>query len=196
MSEQVVLFIDYQNAYRAARAVYHEPYEPHTLGQIDPRRLGDLILTKSAAPRELKEVRIYRGLPSSKHDAKGYAAARAQIATWDRNPLVTPIWRPLRYPLDWPKSPEEEKGIDVQIAVDYVMGAVKGEYDVGILMSLDTDMKPALETVRDTFGGRIKTEVAAWNTPSRHCRKLSVKGVWCHWLQPDEYAAVQDLHDY
>jgi uncharacterized LabA/DUF88 family protein len=196
VSDSVVLFIDYQNTYRAARAVYHERLDHHVHGQINPRRLGDLILTKSAAPRKLKEVRIYRGLPSSKHDSKGYAAARSQIATWDRDPLVRPIWRPLRYPEDWPNSPEEEKGIDVQIAVDYVMGAVKGDFDVGILMSLDTDMKPALETVRDTFGGRVKTEVAAWNVPQRHCRKLSVKGVWCHWLQPEDYAAVQELHDY
>lgn len=161
MSDKVVLFIDYQNVYRSARTVYHQPFDHHTLGQINPRRLGDLILTKSAAARELVDVRIYRGLPSSKHDPKGYAAARAQIATWDRDALATPISRPLRYPQDWPNTKEEEKGIDVQMAVDYVMGAVKGDYDVGILMSLDTDMKPAPETVRDTFGGRIRSEVAA-----------------------------------
>ena len=196
MVESVVLFIDYQNTWHAARDVYHDPGDPSPFGQIDPGALGRHILTKSSAARELKQVRIYRGLPSAEKDRVGYAAARAQIATWDKDPVVEPIYRPLRYPDDWPDTKAEEKGIDVQLAVDFVMGAVKGDFEVGIVMSLDTDMKPALETVRDTWAGRIKTEVAAWNTPGRHCSKLAVSGAWCHWLQPDEYAQVQDLHDY
>src|SRR5690606_17731727 len=84
------------------------------------------------------------GLPSASKDPKGYAAARAQIATWKKDPDVAVIARPLRYPDDYPSGKAEEKGIDVALAVDFVMRAVKGSYDVGIIMSLDTDLKPAM----------------------------------------------------
>src|SRR4030042_2354641 len=40
-----------------------------------------------------------------------------------------------------------EKGVDVQIAVDIVRGAIKGEYDKCYLISSDTDLLPAIKTV-------------------------------------------------
>jgi hypothetical protein len=47
---------------------------------------------------------------------------------------------------------EEEKGIDVALAIDFVTMAVRGEYDVGVIMSTDTDLKPALEAVAQMRG--------------------------------------------
>jgi len=67
--------------------------------------------------------------------------------------------RPLRYPWDDLASKPEEKGIDVQIALDFVMMAVRGEYGVGVLMSGDTDLLPALEEVIRL--GQPTAEVAA-----------------------------------
>ncbi len=42
-----------------------------------------------------------------------------------------------------------EKGVDVQIAVDIVRGAIKNEYDISYLISSDTDLLPAIKTARD-----------------------------------------------
>ncbi len=42
-----------------------------------------------------------------------------------------------------------EKGVDVQIAVDLVRGAIKNEYDTCYLISSDTDLLPAIKTARD-----------------------------------------------
>lgn len=39
-----------------------------------------------------------------------------------------------------------EKGVDVQIAVDIVRGAIKNEYDICYLISSDTDLLPAIKT--------------------------------------------------
>lgn len=191
------VFIDYHNTYRSARSIYHEDIGPHMLGQVDPGALGRLLVDRGPDERQLVEVRVYRGLPSSKHDPKAYGAARAQLATWERNPLVSTVTRPLRYPIDYPASPAEEKGVDVSLAVDLVMGAAKGVYDVGIVMSLDTDLRPAIETVMNDLHG-IRVEVAAFNRPDRHCPRLSIAGtkLWCHWIQPDDYAQVTDEHDY
>ncbi len=42
-----------------------------------------------------------------------------------------------------------EKGVDVQIAVDLVRGAIKDEYDICYLISSDTDLLPAIQTAKD-----------------------------------------------
>ena len=42
-----------------------------------------------------------------------------------------------------------EKGVDVQIAVDLVRGAIKNEYDICYLISSDTDLLPAIKTAKD-----------------------------------------------
>ena len=42
-----------------------------------------------------------------------------------------------------------EKGVDVQIAVDQVRGAIKNEYDKCFLISSDTDLLPAIQTAKD-----------------------------------------------
>lgn len=41
-----------------------------------------------------------------------------------------------------------EKGVDVLIAVDLLIGAYENSYDIAILISSDTDLIPALEKVR------------------------------------------------
>ena len=74
--------------------------------------------------------------------------------------------------------------------------AVRGEYDVGILMSGDTDLRPALETVSTLHG--VKGKVSAWGTSSGYGRRLSVPGhnIWCHWITEAAYTTIRDDTDY
>lgn len=198
MSKRVAVFIDYQNAYRSARAAFHDhPFDPHWYGQIHPLAFGALIVRLSAdSDRHLAQVLVYRGLPSSSKDPKGYGAARRQISAWKALPRTHVTQRPLRYPRDYPASKPEEKGIDVQIAIDFVMMAVRAEYDVGILMSGDTDLLPALEAVGQL--PHVNAEVAAWWTPWGDARRLRVSGMDlpCHWIPEAAYRSVLDDTDY
>ena len=41
-----------------------------------------------------------------------------------------------------------EKGVDVQIAIDLVIGAVENTYDTAIIVSSDTDLIPAIKYIR------------------------------------------------
>jgi uncharacterized LabA/DUF88 family protein len=41
-----------------------------------------------------------------------------------------------------------EKGVDVKIAVDLLVGAYEDHYDTAILLSSDTDLIPAIRQVR------------------------------------------------
>ena len=199
MAARIVLFVDYQNVYMGARDAFHSPTAPAPIGQIDPRRLGELILRKRASDGELAEVRMYRGQPDQAREPRAYATVRRQCRAWERNPRVRVFTRRLRYPRDWPDSRPQEKGIDVALAVDFVLMAARGEYDVGVIMSTDTDLVPALEAVIALQGSPFpRCEVAAWSTRGSYSQRLGVPGrrVWCHWLDEGDYRAIADPRDF
>lgn len=135
----VVVFIDAQNLYNDARRAFCRRTDPAAYGQVDPMRLGRLLAAKhplgADEPRDLKDVRIYRGRPDSTKQPKTYGAHMRQCAAWEKAGAIV-IPRPLRYPHTWPDDPPEEKGIDVQIALDMVTMAINDELDVALLASL------------------------------------------------------------
>ncbi|MFB7707940.1 NYN domain-containing protein [Streptomyces sp. NPDC056105] len=203
MSDRVVVFYDYQNTYMGARRLYHERWDDWSCGQFDPVALARHLAADSPYARHLHQVRIYRGQPDASKQSGAYGASRRQHAAWERDPLVRLTTRPLRYPPGYPNCSDkpQEKGIDVQLTLDFAIMAMKGEFDVGIMVSTDTDLKPALEYVYDLTGGRNspRAEVAAWSVNGQHCRRLALSGarrVYCHWIGEDTYKAVQDKTDY
>jgi len=205
VTDRVVMFLDYQNVYKGARACFADRMAPHTAGQVHPLALGLRIVEDSPYERTLNQVRVYRGRPDATRDPKGYAACTRQVDIWRQDPRVVCTLRTLQYPRGWPTDHvagevPREKGIDVALAIDFVTMAVRGEYDVGILMSTDTDLRPALEAVWDlgTATGRPRAEVAAWSGEGMHNRRLSIPGarIWCHWLDSRIYTAVADPTNY
>jgi hypothetical protein len=120
-----------------------------------------------------------------------------QCTAWEISG-ATVITRPLRYPQNWPRDRAEEKGIDVQIAIDMVMMAIRQELDVAILATTDTDLRPALEAFHALPSGQAATiEVAAWRSPTCS-KKLQVAGlhVWSHFLEAADYNRIRDTRDY
>lgn len=49
-----------------------------------------------------------------------------------------------------------EKGVDVKLSVDLVIGAVDNLYDTAIVISSDTDLIPAIKYVRNAKGKKIE----------------------------------------
>lgn len=80
-------------------------------------------------------------------------------------------------------------------AIDMVMGAVRDEYDVAVLVSADTDLVPAIEAVLN-LGKRA--EVASWRPDEGWGSRLSLPGrnLWCHWLDHADFDHVHDETDY
>ena len=196
---KLTVFIDAQNTYRSARESFFQSQGPSVNGQFDPMKLGKVIESRggpNGAPCSLQEVRVYTGRPDSNKEPKTHAAHMKQCKKWETDG-VTVVYRYLRYPWDWPKQKAQEKGIDVALAIDFVSMAVDGAYDVGVIMSTDTDLLPPLEFTRDRYSGVRHVAVASWSSPYRHIR-LSIPGsnVWCHWLDQDDYDAVADPTNY
>src|SRR5450756_2821235 len=167
MSQRVVVFLDYQNVYHRARDAFCARDAAAREGQVDPLALGHLLAGRVPGGR-LAGVRAYRGRPSRRRDPRSYAAYRRQTAKQASRGggLVTVISRDLRYPPEWPRRAAQEKGIDVALAVDFVMMVARRQYDVGLLFSSDTDLVTALEAVLALRpGDPAACEVAAWAAP-------------------------------
>lgn len=197
MTDRVVVFIDWQNAYNRAREAFYPSDSPARCGQFNPVQLGHCLARKRPG-RELKQVRVYRGIPANKRDPRGYGINRRQTAAWMKTgqDRLEVFMRPLQY-LDG--MAPREKGIDVQLAIDLVMGAVLGEFDVGILVSADTDLIPALDAVYDFNGtGRPWIEIAGWRGEYAQKRIAGtqprrVSGLW---IEESDFDLMRDNTDY
>jgi uncharacterized LabA/DUF88 family protein len=197
VADRLVVFIDYQNVYKGARDAFFTQNSASQEGQIHPKALARRIEIgrNSFAPTELKEVRVYRGMPDGRRDSKGYSASSRQTARWERSGITVKN-RPLKYPPGWPEVKAQEKGVDVQLAIDYVAMAINDEYDVGVLVSCDTDLRPALEVVM-SLGKKV--EVAAWRGSNGRSPRLTLPppaNVWCHWMDIETYGHCSDPTDY
>lgn len=192
--KELILFIDWQNVYKSARDAFFLPQDSGVYGQINPIELGNLICLRKATENvTLKQIRIYSGQPAVE-DRKTYAAHTKQFNRWRKEPQVNIITRPLRYPTN---SKPQEKGVDVALAVDFVAMAVDDDYDVGVIASTDTDLKPALEFVHKRFADTLEIEVVAWKSRNFQSR-LSVAraNIWCHFLYKEDYDKIADLRNY
>ena len=193
---RVSLFIDFQNAYRGARTAFHEEQGPSSYGQISPRSLGDL-LAASRLPgspsddRVLQAVRVYRGMP--RLDDRAYLPAQRQHELWEQSGAVVTT-----RPVAGPPGRTREKGIDVELALDFFAGALDGDFDVGIIFSADADILPAFEKVLDPSRGLgVAVELATWWSPPamapRIARSLRIPH---HRLGRDAYERVRDRRNY
>ena len=164
-SLKLVLFIDAQNAYRGARDGFFSNQGPAANGQIDPVKLGKIIEARGGPNQtacHLAGVRAYTGRPDPEKDPRTYSAHMKQCAKWEADGAIV-VHRQLRYPPDWPDERAQEKGIDVALAIDFVSMAVDGAYDIGVIMSTDSDLLPALEFTLDRYADVRHVAVAAWS---------------------------------
>lgn len=190
---QVVVFIDYENVLRSAHEIWCEGHEKLYDSLVDPLKLAELIVHRRAPGGVLKEVRVYRGRPDPRKEATSAAYNDKQKEAWQSDPKVKVIRRMLSYPKTWPVDAAREKGIDVSIAIDLVRMAMLKEFEVGILFSRDTDLLPAIETIRDIGGPHM--EIAGW-APTSQLRLESGRPLWCHRLSQDDWVATRDTRTY
>lgn len=196
MADRVAVFIDYQNVYKRGRAAFgYGPDDWHIHGQIRPLAAGLVIRGPDETKRTLVGVHLYRGLPSGKHNPGAYAAAQRQVQAWrsTSRTLISVRSRPLNY--RDPHRPHE-KGIDVALAVDFVMGFQRGDFDIGVIFSEDTDLHPALEAVGE-LAGSGHAELATWYSPRGPRHPMSGgQPVRTRILSEREFRFLADPTDY
>ena len=154
---KLVLFIDAQNTYRGARESFFPSGGPVTCGQFNPVRLGELMAARGGpggcVVRFSRRQDLY-WTPGPKCVTKNLRCSLRQCAARESRTARSVIWRWL-YPPRRTGLPAQEKGIDVALCIDFVAMAIDGLYDVGVIMSTDTDLLPALEFTTATLAFAI-----------------------------------------
>lgn len=199
MPRSTVLFVDYENAYRRARTVFHgdDPGADSTNGHFYPQALGELMCAVYNERHPLEEplrliaVRLYRGEPTNQHP-DWQSEVRAQFHDW-RKAGVTVRTLPLTYIRE--SDTWAEKGIDMLLGIEMVTMSMAGDFDCAILLSADHDFIPALRYVRDNTD--IEVHVAAWGTRQNGgFLSLPNQSPFVHWLSKDCYAQAADSTPY
>ncbi|NRQ35212.1 NYN domain-containing protein [Nonomuraea sp. NN258] len=186
MTERVAVFLDFQNVHLSGHGVFEAYGTPVYKCVPDPHMIAELIVGRRSRPSELAAVRVYRGRPDPNRQPTPTAANDAQASEWTRDPRLHLVRRQLNY-RGWPDSPPQEKGIDVAIAVDLIHLALRKQYDALVLFSSDTDLLPAIETIKGMSLGHM--EVACWSG-FKPLRIAGTRLPYCHFLNQHDWSAV------
>ncbi len=147
--------------------------------------------------RELTGVHIHSGLASASRDLPTHSARQRQFEAWRKlSPCVEVHPRSLAYRGPRDRVIAVEKGIDVAIAIGMVRRVLIEEgCDIGILVSADTDLLPALELIVERRGVAA-VEVAMWSAPTWPVKPLGLAGhkVRQHALDEKVYRRSEDRH--
>jgi len=142
------LFIDYQNMYRSARDAFGWKSAPPHFGNFRPDALAAHLSSRNHT-LDIDRIRVYTGIHTPQRNPAQNTNMNRRLAAWiasapDR---VEVFPRPLAYRGDR----VQEKGVDVELAIDVVALALDDAYDALILASADTDLVPALDLVATRF---------------------------------------------
>ncbi|MFL6078039.1 MAG: NYN domain-containing protein [Mycobacteriales bacterium] len=193
---RVHLFIDYQNVHLSAHERFAPLGTPFQQTQIHPALFADVVAarrTLAGLSGEPAEIHVFRGLPSPRKQPRIAAVAQAQAVEWSQDERVRMNLRALRYPRDWPRTPAQEKGVDVWLVCEFFEHAVEQRADVLILASCDSDLLPVLEKVRTR--GKVRIEVVTWDKCSR-LRFTDGASLWCTYLDAADFARSIDPRQY
>ena len=194
--ETYTLFVDAQNVYNSARYTFFSGEDSRCYGQIDIVKLAKLIESRypyDNVLRQLKEIRVYTGIPNVRTEQFTYNAYINQKNACERDGIKV-IARPLRY---LPGQRPQQKGVDVQLTIDFIILAIDCYHDVGILVSADTDLRPALELVKTRCKDKCKVEVVGIDGgDNRHKRALYSRDTHCYWINKTDYDQIAYLTSY
>lgn len=162
------MFIDYQNVHLSAHDQFARFSDPVHQSLIQPARFADVVLAARRARNfddvDLTEIHVFRGQPSRRHEGDQHSRVQRQASQWTRDRRVKMHLRTLRYPRDWPTSRAQEKGVDVELAIEVVRAAITSTADVIIVATRDTDVLPALALVQTSTASTV--ELVNWHGQS------------------------------
>jgi uncharacterized LabA/DUF88 family protein len=198
-TKRAVAFVDGQNLYHAARKAFGYSYPNY-----DVQALASAVCrTKGWG---LAQVRFYTGLADASRDPFWYNFWTAKLAVMGRQGVKV-FTRSVRYRRRIVRLPDgteqdipvaEEKGIDVRIALDVILMALRSEYDVGVIFSQDQDLSEVatdVPIIAQQQGRWIKLACAYPVGPGSH----NLRGVnSTDWIEIDAvtYNDCLDRRDY
>lgn len=143
--QRIAVFIDGSNLYFKLKAM-----EIKNISRFNYR---GLIMWLARKRRIVSTVYYIGAVRAKNHDAKGKKLREAQVKLFNFLRSKNQKFLICTGYLMQNGNVYHEKGIDVHLAVDLLIGAYENTYDVAIVISSDTDLIPAIEKVQQLGKG-------------------------------------------
>lgn len=141
-TERVAVYIDGSNLYFKLR---NQPLAIQNLNKFDYAGFAKWL----ARERKLASRRYYVGVVRAKPDnEKGQRLRQEQQRLFAHLESATQSFTIKRGYIIGHDGKYHEKGVDVQLAVDIVIGAYEDMYDTAVVVSSDTDLIPAIQQAK------------------------------------------------
>lgn len=146
-NHKVIVLVDGSNFYHRAREI-----GIRTSWQFNYRRFAEWL----AEGRPIGECVYYTGVISKRpNDIKSQQLVSDQQRLFAYLESPAQGFQIFRGHVMKQPGQYKEKGVDVKLAVDLVLKAVKNYFDTAILVSSDTDLIPAIAAIHE-FGKRVE----------------------------------------
>lgn len=145
--EKVVVYIDGGNTYRKLKEL--------SIPKQDKRFDYTAFVNHLVGERELISKRYYVGIVKNHDNSKkseGMVKSQQKFLSGLENEGF--VIKRGRIMYDGKRI--REKGVDVKLSVDLVIGAVDDLYDTAIIVSSDTDLIPAIQYVRNAKNKQVE----------------------------------------
>jgi uncharacterized LabA/DUF88 family protein len=197
--KRVVVFVDGQNLFHAAREAFGYTYPNYDI-------LALCRVISADHGWDLKQVRFYTGVPDAADNPfwNQFWVKKLRTMSWQGIHVYS---RGLRYRNRRVRLPDdseytflsgEEKGIDVRISLDVVRMAHRREYDVALILSQDQDLSEVAEEIRVIAKEQdrwIKIACAFPSSPTSRNHRGIDKTDWIL-IDRATYAGCLDKRDY
>ena len=148
-SKRVAVYIDWSNFYNKMKS---PELQIENLINFNFRGLAEWLVTG----RDIVSCRYYVGVVrAEENNAKGQQLRKEQQKLFAHLTSPSQNFVVKRGYLMNNDGVYHEKGVDVKLAVDLLVGAYDNLYDVAILISSDTDLIPAIKKVKH-LGKRVE----------------------------------------
>jgi uncharacterized LabA/DUF88 family protein len=188
-----ILFFDGQHLFRSAK----DAWQPHpsigstnyTYPSYDVIKLSNTLVSKDPQ-RIIKQIRFYTGVPESNINAHWHRFWSNKLRYLKSQGVETFKGRI--------NSAQQEKGVDVRIAIDLIRLTYECKYDVAMIVSQDADFGPAVQLAKEIARdqGRYLTFESCYPTPTGTTNTRGIPGTI--WIEIDRatYDSCFDPIDY
>lgn len=112
------------------------------------------LATNFAGPRHVQDVIYFTSPTDSASDAENYIAQQRFFAALQASGATLKLGKIVKRSMVCPSCNVKyeyrvEKSVDVQIAMELVLGCIEDRWDVAYLITCDSDLIPAIKYVRD-----------------------------------------------
>jgi hypothetical protein len=179
---------DGQNLFHLAKNAWG-PGSPYHYPSYDVVKLAQALVSRKTG-RTIEETRFYTGIPNR--------ASRPTLNTFWKNKLKHPESQGVQVYRGRVNSGDQEKGVDVSIALDLIRATYEQRFDVAIIVSQDSDFGPAVRLAKQIASeqGRTLEFESAFPFELGLVSERGVPGTtWVH-IDQTTYDACHDPTDY